>query len=68
MRVHVRAQECSDRGLCDHTSGTCSCFVGYGSSDSSYGPGTRGDCGYLVPFSKVNDEVSLSPIDDAFFV
>ena len=43
--------ECSNRGLCNHATGECSCFVGFASSDGQGGPGTRGDCGYKSPFT-----------------
>jgi EGF-like domain len=38
--------ECSNRGICDESTGTCSCFAGYASSDGLGGLGTRGDCGF----------------------
>ena len=41
---------CSDRGLCDTATGTCTCFPGYGSSDGAGGEGKRGDCGYIEPY------------------
>ncbi|KAH9142770.1 hypothetical protein AeRB84_013178 [Aphanomyces euteiches] len=37
---------CSNRGLCDRTSGICSCFTNFFSSDGNGNIGTRGDCGY----------------------
>lgn len=40
---------CSNRGLCDHATGVCACFPGYGSSDGQGGPGGLHDCGYIEP-------------------
>jgi hypothetical protein len=42
--------ECSGRGICDHSSGVCKCFPGFGDSDGSGGKGGRGDCGFREPF------------------
>lgn len=42
--------ECSGRGICDHDTGECRCFPGFGDSDGSGGKGGRGDCGYREPF------------------
>lgn len=41
--------ECSGRGLCDHSTGECVCFPGFGSSNGQGGSGTLRDCGYLEP-------------------
>lgn len=41
---------CSGRGLCNHITGNCECFIGFGSSDGSGGAGGVADCGYREPF------------------
>lgn len=41
--------ECSERGLCDHTTGQCNCFVGFGSSDHQGNRGGHADCGFRLP-------------------
>jgi hypothetical protein len=38
----------SAMGYCDHQLGVCICADGYGSSNSSNAPGSRGDCGYRL--------------------
>lgn len=37
---------CSGRGTCDSTTGDCTCFPGFVSSDGKGNAGTMGDCGY----------------------
>nr|AIG55691.1 secreted protein [Thraustotheca clavata] len=39
---------CSNRGVCDRTSGICTCFTNYFSSDGNGNIGKRGDCGAAV--------------------
>jgi hypothetical protein len=57
------ADLCANRGLCDTTSGVCSCFVShgdvYGSSDGYGRAGTRGDCGHVQ--SSSSNSVSDCP-------
>lgn len=37
---------CNNRGLCDTTTGMCTCFPTWSSSDGAGGPGRLNDCGY----------------------
>ena len=46
--------ECSGRGRCNHNTGNCDCFLGFGNSDGSGGPGDRDDCGYREPYIPVD--------------
>ena len=39
------SRTCSDRGICDHETGKCKCFAGWGSSDGSGNLGPNNDCG-----------------------
>ena len=41
--------ECSNKGTCDSSSGVCTCYVGWGSSNGMGGVGTLADCGYRIP-------------------
>ena len=54
VRGTTENEECSGRGLCQHETGQCACFPGFGSSDGSGGPGGRGDCGYREPYNPVD--------------
>jgi len=47
--------ECSGRGICNHETGLCNCFWGFGSSDGNRGAGTRGDCGFKIPYAIAGD-------------
>lgn len=46
---------CSNRGTCDHNTGLCTCFHGFGSSDGNGGQGTRGDCGHYLAYAGAAD-------------
>ena len=41
-------EPCSNRGLCDRTTGRCMCFPGYSSSDGLGKSGDLDDCGYVM--------------------
>ena len=45
----VESIECSGRGLCDQSLGTCACFEQFGASDGKGGKGVLEDCGYVLP-------------------
>ena len=38
--------ECSNKGTCDGSTGTCHCYLGFGSSDGKGSNGMRMDCGW----------------------
>lgn len=48
-------EPCSNRGSCDLTTGVCSCYTGYATSDGLGQPGDRGDCG------DVTDTIATCP-------
>ena len=48
-------ESCSGRGLCDHTTGSCACFSGFGSSNGQGGKGVLDDCGYVIPIFRCED-------------
>ena len=43
--------ECSNKGICDYLTGQCICVAGYGSSDGKGNQGSKGDCGYRLPYA-----------------
>ena len=43
--VSTDFHSCSNKGLCDHSTGLCKCFAGWGSSDGSGSYGPKNDCG-----------------------
>ena len=47
QRGSYTAGECSNRGICNPSSGICKCFEGYDSSDGHGNIGTIPDCGYV---------------------
>jgi hypothetical protein len=42
--------ECSGRGICNRGTGLCQCFLGFGASNDSRGPGTVENCGWREPY------------------
>merc|ERR1711988_2035409 len=44
----TESEPCSNRGLCDRTTGLCTCFNGFSSSDALGGMGTIPDCGHRI--------------------
>lgn len=44
----TESEPCSNRGLCDRTTGECTCFNGFSSSDALGGMGTIPDCGHRI--------------------
>lgn len=47
--------ECSGRGICETSLGSCNCFPGYSSSDNKGGKGTTLNCGFrdaILPFTE----------------
>jgi hypothetical protein len=38
--------ECSNRGICDRATGSCQCFVGFGSSNNNREAGMVENCGW----------------------
>ena len=48
-------ETCSGRGLCDDTTGSCTCFSGFGSSNGQGAKGALDDCGYVIPIFRCED-------------
>lgn len=48
---------CSNRGICEEETGECQCFTQYGSSNGLGAPGTRPDCGAVMPYLPVPGQV-----------
>ena len=44
----TETEVCNHRGLCDATTGMCSCFSGFASSDGTGERGDMNDCGYRI--------------------
>ncbi|KAJ8612136.1 hypothetical protein CTAYLR_002443 [Chrysophaeum taylorii] len=65
----IESVECSNRGACDRTDGTCDCFTGFGASDGAGGKGTIDDCGYVLPLvpSSVSEDFDIADSGQGFF-
>lgn len=60
------ATECSSRGTCSETTGLCSCFTDFSSSDGAGGQGSRGDCAYTADVNAVDcPSTTVGEGDDA---
>lgn len=42
---------CCNKGICDFYTGECVCVAGYGSSDGKGSQGSKGDCGFRLPYA-----------------
>ena len=52
--------ECNNRGVCDSSTGLCTCYTNFASSDGAGSAGSLGDCGYMTAVSACPGATSCS--------